>query len=307
MAPITAHTVRALREKSGAGMMDCKKALEENDSDLEKASDWLRQKGLSAARKKAGRSAAEGLVGMRLSDNKGVLIEINSETDFVSRNDLFQNFVEQCSIIALESDGTKDAILATAWKEGGSVQEALTQQIARIGEHMDFRRVSLLHQPQGIVSGYIHGAVKSGMGRIGVLVSIQSDKITPELSELGRQLAMHIAATQPEYLSIDDVSDAAREKEKAFFTAQAKEQGKSAEIIEKMIEGRLRKFYEEIVLNEQIFVIDGKTRIRDLLGAHAKKYGCVVQLAGFKRMAVGDGIKREESDFAAEVTKTLQG
>jgi elongation factor Ts len=303
MAEITAAAVKELREKSGAGMMDCKTALTENDGDLEAAVDWLRKKGLSAAEKKAGRAAAEGLVGMAVDSTTGALVEVNAETDFVARNEIFQNFVSKVTALAL-THGDDEAGLKAASVDGGvSVEESVVDLVATIGENIGFRRSTGLSVENGVVSGYVHNQVAPGLGKIGVLVALESTGDAAKLDELGRQLAMHVAAAQPQFLDIASVDASALDREREVLSEQARASGKPEEIVEKMVEGRLRKFYEEVVFSEQTYVIDGETKISKVVEAAAKEVGAPVTLAGFVRFTLGEGIERREEDFADEVAK----
>ncbi len=302
MAQITAALVKELREKSGAGMMDCKKALSENDGDLDAAVDWLRAKGLSAAAKKSNRVAAEGLVAVKASGNKAAVIEINSETDFVARNEQFQQFVGDLAGVALEVGTDVEAISAAAYPGAGkAVSEVLTDNIATIGENMTIRRAAIAEVDNGHVASYIHGAVADGMGKIAVLVALKSDAGEEVLAPLGKQLAMHIAAANPASLSEDDLDQEIVEREKQVQIEKAKESGKPMEIIEKMIVGRMRKFLEEIVLLKQTFVIDGESKIENVIASAAKDAGTAIELVSFVRMEMGEGLEKKEDDFAAEV------
>jgi elongation factor Ts len=304
MAEITAALVKELRERSGAGMMDCKKALTESGGDLEGAVDWLRKKGLAAAAKKAGRVAAEGLVGIAVSGGKGALVEVNSETDFVARNDKFQDFVRKVSAISLAKSGDVAAIGAAAYPgTGRSVGEELTQLIATIGENMNLRRAAALSAEPGVVASYMHNAVDASLGKIGVLVALKSSGDKAKLAELGRQIAMHIAAANPQAVSVKTLDPAAVERERSVLSEQARASGKPEEIIAKMVEGRLRKFYEEVVLLEQIFVIDGETKVGKVVEAAGKAAGAPIEITGFVRFALGEGIERSQGDFAAEVAQ----
>lgn len=305
MAEITASLVKQLRDDTGAGMMDCKKALTESDGDIESAKDWLRTKGLAAAAKKAGRVAAEGLVGVATRDGKGVVVELNAETDFVSRNEDFQAFLRSLLDVALDTDGDLATLNAAAMPGGGTVEEAVTNLIATIGENISLRRVASLSAADGTVASYIHSAVADGMGRIGVLVALESGGDKGALDALGRQLAMHVAAASPQWLETGDVDTAALDRERTILAEQASDSGKPPEIIEKMVEGRLRKFYEETVLLEQVYVIDGESKVRKAVEAAAKDLGGSLKVTGFARFALGEGVEREEEDFAAEVAKTL--
>jgi len=299
MAAITAALVKDLREKTGAGMMDCKKALTETDGDLEGAVDWLRKKGLAAAAKKSGRIAAEGLVGVASAPGKAAVVEVNAETDFVARNETFQAFVETVAKIALEVGEDIEAIKAAAYPgTGRNVADELTQLVATIGENMNLRRARVLSVRKGVVATYVHQALKPGLGKIGVLAAVEADGELAALETLGRQVGMHIAASRPEALDITDVDPSALEREKAVLSDQARASGKPEAIIEKMVEGRIRKYYEEVVLLEQVWVHDGESRVR----AVAKKSG--VNLTGFARFALGEGIEKPKDDFAAEVAAT---
>jgi elongation factor Ts len=299
MAAITAALVKDLREKTGAGMMDCKKALVENDGDIEVAIDWLRKKGLASAAKKSGRIAAEGLVGVASAPLKAAMVEVNAETDFVARNETFQDFVATVAQIALAIGDNIDTINATPFGDTGrTVAEQLTHLVATIGENMHIRRVAVLSVPEGVVATYSHQPLKPGLGKIGVLVAVQAPGELDALELLGRQVGMHVAASKPEALDIDSVDPAALERERAILVDQARQSGKPDAIIEKMVEGRIRKYYEEVVLLEQVWVHDGESRVR----AVAKKAG--VTLTGFARFALGEGIEKPKDDFAAEVAAT---
>jgi elongation factor Ts len=304
MAEITAQLVKDLREKTGAGMMDCKKALTESNGDLEAAIDWLRKKGLSAAAKKAGRVAAEGLVAVAAAANAAAVVEINAETDFVGRNQQFQDMVAQCAQIALSGHDTPESLLAANFPNAGrNVQDQITHLIATIGENMSLRRVKRLQVSSGVVASYVHGALVPNVGKIGVLVALESSAAADKLMELGKQIAMHIAAASPLFLDIAAVDNAALDRERAIFTEQATAAGKPAEIVAKMVEGRVRKYYEEVVLTEQVFVVDGETKIAKVIENAAKTLGAPVKLTGFVRFQLGEGIEKESSDFAAEVAK----
>jgi len=308
MAQITAAQVKELRGKTGAGMMDCKKALQETDGDMEAAVDWLRTKGLAAAAKKSGRVAAEGLVAVTTDGARGAVIEINSETDFVARNDQFQAFVKTAAGIALDKGGDMEAVAGAPYPDTGrNVSEELTHLIATIGENMSLRRSAVVGAETGAVGSYVHSAVAPGLGKIAVLVALNSTGDQGKLEELARQLAMHVAAATPQSVSVDDLDAAAVERERAVLIEQAKDSGKPDNIIEKMVEGRLRKFYEEVVLTEQTWVIDGETKVAKVLEQAAKDVGAPVEIAGFIRFALGEGIEKEESDFAAEVAAQVSG
>lgn len=302
MAEITAALVKELRDKTGAGMMDCKKALSENDGDLEAAVDWLRTKGLSAAAKKSGRIAAEGLVGLSVGGNAGAIVEVNAETDFVARNELFQNFVRTVADLALANDGDTDAVQNSGYpSENRTVSEQLTHLIATIGENMSLRRMASLSVPNGTVGSYVHNAAEPGLGKIGVLVAVESEADEVALQELGKQLAMHVAAANPQSVSRDDLDPAIVERERDILAQQARDSGRPEDIIEKMVEGRLRKFFEESVMLSQTWVIDGETTVEKVLDAKAKELGAPVKVTGFIRFSLGEGIEKRDEDFAAEV------
>jgi len=295
MAEITAALVKELREKTGAGMMDCKRALSETGGDLEAAIDWLRKKGLSAAAKKAGRVAAEGLVGVHAEGTRGAIVEVNAETDFVGRNETFQGFVEACARLSLDAGGDIERLKAMAFPgTGRSVADELTHLIATIGENMSIRRCAVLSVGQGVVASYVHQPLKPGLGRIGFLVALEGEP-TETVLGLGRQVGMHVAAARPEALDIASVDPSALAREKAVLAEQARGSGKPEAIIEKMVEGRVRKFYEEVVLLEQLWVHDGESRVK----AVVQKAGAM--LAGFARYQLGEGIEKQATDFAAEV------
>ena len=299
MAAITAALVKDLREKTGAGMMDCKKALTETEGDIEVAIDWLRKKGLAAAAKKSGRVAAEGLVGVASAANKAAIVEVNAETDFVARNETFQDFVAKVAEIALNVGDDLGAITAAPFPgTDHSVADQLTHLVATIGENMTIRRAKVLTVFEGVVASYMHQALKPGLGKIGVLAAVEGPGEVAALETLGRQVGMHVAATRPEALDIDAVDPAALERERAVLSEQARASGKPENIIEKMVEGRIRKYYEEVVLLEQVWVHDGESRVR----AVAKKSG--VTLTGFVRFQLGEGIEKPKDDFAAEVAAT---
>jgi elongation factor Ts len=295
MAEITAALVKDLREKTGAGMMDCKRALAETGGELEAAIDWLRKKGLSAAAKKAGRTAAEGLVGVKAEGARAAIVEVNAETDFVARNETFQDFVAACARLALDTAGDVEALKGKPFPgTGRTVAEELTQLIATIGENMAIRRTAMLSVPEGVVATYVHSALKPELGRIGVLVALAGEP-GEALATLGRQIGMHVAAARPEFLDIGSVDPAALAREQAVLAEQARASGKPEAIIEKMVEGRVRKYYEEVVLLEQVWVHDGESRVKEVV----RKAGA--RLAGFVRFQLGEGIEKEALDFAAEV------
>ncbi len=305
MAEITAALVKELRQKTGAGMMDCKKALTETAGDLEAAVDWLRKKGLAAAAKKAGRVAAEGLVGLIAEGTRGALVEVNSETDFVARNEAFQGFVSQVAKLALEAGGDLEALGAAAFPGAGTVGEALTEMIAKLGENMSLRRSGVLQVSQGVVATYVHNQAAPGLGKIGVLVALESAGDADKLAAFGKQLAMHVAAAAPQVVSAEDVDAAALERERSVLAEQARASGKPEDIIEKMVQGRLRKYYEEICLLDQTFVIDSESKVRQAVEAAGEAAGAPVAVAGFRRFQLGEGVEREETDFAAEVAAQL--
>ncbi|KXU99457.1 elongation factor Ts [Gluconobacter potus] len=295
MAEITAALVRELREATGAGMMDCKKALTEAAGDMDAAIDWLRTKGLSQAAKKSGRTTAEGLVGVVSAKNRAAMVEVNAETDFVGRNEAFQAFVEQVAHVALEVGDDLDAIKAGKVPSGRTVADELTHLIATIGENMAIRRAKVLSVESGVVASYVHSALRPGIGKIGVLAALEAPSESDALLTLGRQIGMHVAATRPAALDVASVDPEALERERAVLIEQARESGKPEAIIEKMVEGRIRKFYEEVVLLEQVWVLDGESRVAKVV----EKAGA--KLVGFERFQLGEGIEKEESDFAAEV------
>lgn len=295
MAEITAALVRDLREKTGAGMMDCKKALTEAAGDMDAAIDWLRAKGLSQAAKKSGRTTAEGLVAVASGKNKAAMVEVNAETDFVGRNEAFQAFVESVAHAALDAGDDLDTLLQAKLPTGRTVAEELTHLIATIGENMSLRRAKVLTVPSGIVASYVHGALRPGVGKIGVLAAVEAPSESDALLTLGRQIGMHVAATRPSALDVASVDPEALERERQVLIEQARESGKPEAIIEKMIEGRIRKFYEEVVLLEQVWVHDGETRVAKVV----EKAGA--KLIAFERFQLGEGIEKETSDFAAEV------
>ena len=307
MAEITAGLVKELREKSGVGMMDCKKALQENGGDIEASMDWLRAKGLSKAAKKADRVAAEGLVAVVLRNDgagmTGAVIELNAETDFVARNELFQNAARQAAQTALDVEGGVDALGAAKTAEGETVQDKITHLIATVGENMVVRRSARFQVSPGAVAAYVHNAIVPGeLGRIGVLVAIEGQGDQAKLQELGRKIAMHVAATQPLSLSTDDLDPAAVERERAIFAEQADASGKPPQVVEKMVEGRLRKFFEEVVLLKQAFVMNPDQTVEQLVAETAKALGSPVAVKGFVRLALGEGVdKGDGPDFASEV------
>jgi elongation factor Ts len=301
MAEITAALVKELREVSGAGMMDCKKALNETGGDMDAAVDWLRTKGLATAAKKAGRTAAEGLVGVATSGTRGSAVEVNSETDFVAKNDQFQAFVRDVTALALDSDANDIAVLAAASMGEGSVQDKLTANIATIGENQSLRRVKTLSVNEGAVVSYVHNAAAPGMGKIGVLVALEGNANATAIEALGKQLAMHIAAASPSALHEEGLDEALVSRERAIAMEKAADSGKPANVIEKMIDGAIAKFRKENALLSQVFVMDNKTKIADVVAAAAKDAGGSIALVDYVRFQLGEGIEKETSDFAAEV------
>ncbi len=302
---VTAALVKELREKSGAGMMDCKKALAETDGDMEAAIDWLRTKGLATAAKKSGRVASEGLVSFAVDGTRGAVIELNAETDFVARNTEFQEFASTLAGLALDA-GDLDALSAADYPDTGrNVAEELTHKIATIGENMSLRRMATLSVGSGSIVSYMHNATAPGLGRIGVLVALESTTGADVLEGLGKQIAMHIAATSPASLSVDDLDPGSVQREREVLIEQAKASGKPQEIAEKMVQGRMKKYYQEVVLLEQTSVIDGETRIADVVANAGKDAGADIALTGYVRFNLGEGIEKEETDFAAEVAAQL--
>jgi elongation factor Ts len=302
MAEITAAAVKELRDRSGAGMMDCKKALTEAGGDIEAATDWLRAKGLAAAQKKSSRTAAEGLVGIAVAGTKGVAVEVNSETDFVAKNDQFQDFVRTVAGIALSEGVTDaDALSSAAYPSGGTVSEKLVANIATIGENQTLRRVAQVEVSQGVVVPYVHNAAAPGLGKIGVLVALEGDAPADVLEPLGKQIAMHIAAAFPLALAASDIDPALLARERAIAAEKASESGKPAEIVAKMVDGSVAKFAKENALLSQLFVMDNKTPVADVVAKAAKEAGKSITLKAYVRFQLGEGIEKEVSDFAAEV------
>ena len=301
MAEITAAAVKELRERTGAGMMDCKKALAENNGEMEASVDWLRAKGLAAAAKKAGRTAAEGLVGVAVQGKKGAVVEVNSETDFVAKNEQFQQFVRTVAQLALNSGSDIEALGAATYPGGGSVAEALTNNIATIGENQSLRRAALLEVSEGAVVSYVHNAVAPGLGKIGVLVALEGGVPAETLQTLGKQIAMHIAAANPLALDAESLPADLIERERAIAMEKARESGKPANIVEKMVDGSIAKFRKDNALLSQLFVIDNKTPVAEVVAQAAKEAGSGIALKGFVRFQLGEGIEKQQSDFAAEV------
>ncbi|PYE88171.1 translation elongation factor Ts [Phyllobacterium leguminum] len=304
---ISASQVKELRELSGAGMMDCKSALAETNGDMEAAIDWLRKKGISKADKKAGRTAAEGLVGVATNGKKSVVVEVNSETDFVARNDAFQEIVRNVANAALGTDGTTEAVAAATYPGSTkSVTEVIKDAIGTIGENLSFRRSAALSVADGVVATYVHNGVSDGLGKMGVLVAIETTGDADAAQAFGRQVAMHVAATNPLALTPAEIDPAVVEREKVIFADQARQSGKPEAIIEKMVEGRLRKFYEEVVLLSQAFVLNPDLTVEAALKEAEKTIGAPAKITGFVRFALGEGIEKEESDFAAEVAAAVK-
>ena len=306
MTDITAAMVKELRESTGAGMLDCKKALTETNGDMEQAVDWLRKKGLASAAKKASRIAAEGLVAVAVDGNKGAVVEVNSETDFVAKNDIFQEYVEDAAQVALMHKGEIcDMKTFQCPKVHKSFEERLTDMIAKIGENMNLRRAKMIEVSDGVVASYIHNAAKPNVGKIGVLVALESNGDKAKLAELGKHIAMHIAASAPQFLNIASVDPAAVEHEKAIFSEQAKASGKPANIIEKMVEGRVKKYYDEVVLEEQAYIMDPDKKVKDVIADAAKELGTDIKLKEYVCFRLGEGLQKKEEDFAAEVAAQL--
>lgn len=303
---ITASLVKELRDKTGAGMMDCKNALNETDGDIEAAIDWLRKKGIAKADKKSSRTAAEGLVGVASAGKRAAVVEVNSETDFVARNEDFQKLVANIATVTLDTDGSVDAINASQI-DGVSVADSVTKAIATIGENMSVRRATILEVSDGVVASYIHNAAADNLGKIGVLVALESTGDVDKLSAIGRQVAMHVAATNPLAATKDDMDPDVVEREKKIFSESARESGKPENIIEKMVEGRIRKFYEENVLLSQTFVIDGENTVEQALKNAEGDVGAPITLKTFVRIQLGEGIEKEVDDFAAEVAAMSKG
>ncbi|MFY0610467.1 MAG: elongation factor Ts [Hyphomicrobiaceae bacterium] len=303
MTTITASMVKDLREKTGVGMMDCKKALNENDGDVTAAIDWLRAKGLSKAAKKSDRVAAEGLVGVAASSKQGAVAEVNAETDFVARNEQFQDMVRRITSLVPEAGGDTGNLLAMTFPgKTDTVETVITENIATIGENMSLRRAAVVNVNEGVVADYVHNKVSDGLGKIGVLVALESSGDAEKLTVFGRQLAMHIAAVAPLALTPEELDQDVIEKERAIYLEQAQASGKPQEIIEKMVEGRLRKeYFQQVVLLQQTFVVDGKATVEQALKAFEKDLGSAVKITEFVRFALGEGIEKKDDDFAAEV------
>lgn len=302
MGQVTAALVKQLRDKTGAGMMDCKKALSENDADVEAATDWLRKKGLAAAAKKAGRLASEGLIGVQVQATRGAMVEINSETDFVARNDDFQKLVRAVAELAPEANGNDERLQAMQIPSTGrSVTDEITHAVATIGENINFRRTGAVEVAEGVVASYVHGQLAPGLGKIGVLVGLKSAGDQAELEALGKQLAMHVAAAKPEAVSVERLDPELVSRERAIYADQAKASGKPDNIIEKMVDGRMRKFYEEQVLLEQVFVIDTDIKVKEAIERVSKSIGSPIEVADFLRFALGEGLETKTENLADEV------
>jgi elongation factor Ts len=299
MATITAALVKDLREKTGAGMMDCKAALEANNGDVEVAIDWLRKKGLAKAAKKSGRVAAEGLVAVAVRDNRGVVVEVNSETDFVARNEEFQALVRTVADVAIEKKADVEALLGTHYPGGGTVQDAISNAIATIGENMTLRRAAELHVAHGVIGQYIHNVIAPGLGKIGVIVALESTGKADELTTLGRQIAMHIAAASPLALDPAGIDPAVTEREKAVLAD--KNAGKPAHVLEKIVESGLKTYFKEVCLLDQPFVHDSSKTVAQAAKEAEGRVGAPVAIKGFFRFALGEGIEKQVDDFAAEV------
>jgi elongation factor Ts len=304
MANISAQMVKELRESTGAGMMDCKAALTETNGDMTAAQDWLRKKGLSKAAKKAGRVAAEGLIGVQVTGTKGVVVEVNSETDFVARNDLFQGLVKMIADVAL-SVGADVETIKSAKAGSITVAESISDSIAKIGENMTLRRVATLSVGKGVIGSYVHSAVTDGLGRIGVLVGLESTGKTDELLALGRLLAMHVAASNPQALDASGLDSAVVQREKDVLADKFKQQGKPANVIEKIVESGLKTFYKEVTLLEQVYVHDDKKSVAQALKEAEGKVGAPIKITGYVRFALGEGVEKQDSDFAAEVAAAV--
>ena len=301
MSQVTASLVKELREKTGVGMMDCKTALKENNGDIEASIDWLRTKGIAKAAKKEGRIASEGLIAIEKIDNVASIIEVNSETDFVARNEDFQNIVKKLSILSTKSNNLEDLLEKQLDEKDIKVKDYITEMIASIGENINLRRIDQISVTKGVIASYIHNQVVEGMGKIGVLVGLESEADNNQLEDLGKKLAMHIAATNPISINIEDIPTDVLEREKNILEEEARASGKPEDIIEKMTEGRLKKYYQESVLLEQIFVVDGESKISDILNSLDKP----VKIKEFIRMGLGEGIKKKNEDFANEVDSLI--
>ena len=306
MAEITAAMVKELRESTSAGMLDCKKALVETSGNMEQAVDWLRKKGLASAARKASRIGGDGLVAVAVDGSKGAVVEVNSETDFVAKNEIFQEYVEDAAKVALRCHGEVcDMKNFNCPKCGKTFEERLTDMIAKIGENMNLRRAKVLEVNNGVVASYVHSALRPNLGRIGVLVALESTADKEKLKELGKHIAMHIAASAPLFLDIAHVDPAAVAHEKSIFAEQAKASGKPENIIEKMVEGRIRKYYEEVVLEEQAYIMDPDKKVKQVIADAAKELGADIKLTDYVCFKLGEGLQKKDEDFAAEVAAQL--
>ncbi|MDR2723718.1 MAG: translation elongation factor Ts [Holosporaceae bacterium] len=307
MIDVTAGEVKALRDRTGAGMMNCKKALVECNGNVEDAIDWLRKKGLAAAAKKAGRVTAEGLVGIFVGDREGAVVEVNAETDFVARNELFQKYVGAVVKVACQGNCDIERLGSLDYPgTGRTISEELANLIAVIGENMSLRRIAYMSVAEGVVASYVHNKAVPNLGKIGILVALESAGDKGKLLDLGKKIAMHIAATSPQSTTIEDLDPALLERERNVVAEQTKSMGKPAEFIEKIVEGRIRKFYEEVVLLEQVFVIDGSSKVKDIVSAVAKEINAPIIIKSFRKFVLGEGIEKQDIDFAAEVAAQLK-
>ncbi len=305
MAMITAALVKELRDKTSAGMMDCKKALMATDGNIEDAADWLRKKGIAKASKKSGRVASEGLIGLGQNGTSSALVEVNSETDFVALNEEFQTMVREIAGLAVQADGNVQTLSEMNMATGKTVAVTVTDLIAKIGENMNLRRTAMLSVKAGVVAGYLHNGVADGLGKIGVLVALKSDGDREKLNTLGRKIAMHVAATSPLSLSVEDMDKTVVQKERDVLSDQARASGKPENIIEKMVDGRMQKFFKESVLLNQMFVMDPDRTVAKVIEDEAKALGTSIEMTAFVRMQLGEGIEKKAEDFAAEVAATL--
>ncbi len=307
MTKLSASLVKELREKTGSGMMDCKKALTETNGDIDSAIDWLRTKGLSAAAKKSSRTTAEGLVSFYIEDNKAAIIEVNAETDFVSRNDIFQEFVKKAAKLSISTKGNLEDLLRYQASDNNTISEELTNLISTIGENMNMRRSDFLEVSKGFVSSYMHSSVAEGLGKIGVLVSIETDNTSSAIKDFGKKLAMHIAASNPRFIDIENVDQQTLDRERQVLSEQALESGKPKDVIDKMVDGRIKKFFDEIVLLEQLFILsDDKFKVKQEISKIEKELSTKITIKNFIRFSLGEGIEKEEKDFASEVAEAVK-
>ncbi|MEE2704844.1 MAG: translation elongation factor Ts [Pseudomonadota bacterium] len=307
MTKLSASLVKELREKTGSGMMDCKKALTETNGDIDSAIDWLRTKGLSAAAKKSSRTTAEGLVSFYIEDNKAAIIEVNAETDFVSRNDIFQEFVKKAAKLSISTKGNLEDLLKYQASDNNTISEELTNLISTIGENMNMRRSDFLEVSKGFVSSYMHSSVAEGLGKIGVLVSIETDNTSSAIKDFGKKLAMHIAASNPRFIDIENVDQQTLDRERQVLSEQALESGKPKDVIDKMVDGRIKKFFDEIVLLEQLFILsDDKFKVKQEISKIEKELSTKITIKNFIRFSLGEGIEKEEKDFASEVAEAVK-